>query len=465
VGAAAQADEPGGVILLPLIGISFGYFMVLLDMTVLSVAEPNLAASLHTSISGLQWATTGYTVPFAALLLSAGAVADRYGADRVFRAGVACFGDGSLLSAFASDLGVLVLLRAVLGVAAAAIVPASLAMVARMYPVPAERARAIALWASISGAAVAAGPVAGGLLVEFGGWHAIFYVNGPIALLVLGLTAGRKVTCPGVERRIDWLGQIAACMALALLTDALIAAGSRAWRHALLALAGFAAATVLFAWLERRSATPVLNRALLGARRLRAGLLAGAAVNFALTGELFVLPLLFQQGRHLTPAGTGLALLPLTLPFVLLPLLTGWFAARSGAGTAILAGLGLLTAGGIVLGACALSGAGYGWLAFGLLLTGTGVPFALPSVVTAVVNAAPDGAAGAAGGLLNSVRQAGATVGVAVMGAFVNPGAGSGTGWPLLLAAACCAMAGVVFRVGARQHPRLLGGSEFPAPA
>jgi len=181
--------------------------------------------------------------------------------------------------------------------------------------------------------------------------------------------------------------------------------------------------------------------------------LAGAAVNFALTGELFVLPLLFQQGRHLTPADTGLALLPLTLPFVLLPRLTGRFAARSGAGTAILAGLALLTAGGIVLGACALSGADYGWLAFGLLLTGTGVPFALPSVVTAVVNAAPDGTAGAPGGLLNSVRQAGATMGVAAMGAFVNPATGSGTGWPLLLAAVCCTLAGV----GARQRPRLLG--------
>jgi MFS transporter, DHA2 family, methylenomycin A resistance protein len=230
----------------------------------------------------------------------------------------------------------------------AAIVPASLAM-------------------------VAAGPIAGGLLVELGGWHAIFYVNGPIALLVLGLTAGRKVTCPGVERRIDWLAQIGTCATLALLTDALIAAGSRAWRHALLALAGFTAAAVLFAWRERRSAAPVLNRVLLGARRVRAGLLVGAAVSFALTGELFVLPLLFQQGRHPPPAGTGLALLPLTLPFVLLPRLTGRFVAHSGTGTAILAGLALLTAGGIVLGACAFSGAGYGWLAFALLLTGTGV--------------------------------------------------------------------------------------------
>jgi DHA2 family methylenomycin A resistance protein-like MFS transporter len=175
----------------------------------------------------------------------------------------------------------------------------------------------------------------------------------------------------------------------------------------------------------------------------------GAAVNFALTGELFVLPLLFQQGRHLPPAGTGLALLPLTLPFVLLPRLTGRFVAHSGTGTAIRAGLALLTAGGIVLGACAFSGAGYGWLAFALLLTGTGVPFALPSVVTAGVNAAPDGPAGAAGGLLNSARQAGATMGVAVMGAFVNPASGSGTGWPLLLAATCCALAGVVFGVTA----------------
>jgi MFS transporter, DHA2 family, methylenomycin A resistance protein len=426
---------------LPLSGISFGYFMVLLDMTVLSVAEPDLAASLHTSVSGLQWATAGYTVVFGALLRSAGAVADRYGAHRVFRAAVAVFGLGSLLSAFAPALGVLVALRVVLGAAGAACVPASMAMIARLYPVPAERTRAVAVWAAVSGAAVAAGPIAGGVLVDLVGWRAIFLVNVPIALAVLALTAGPAVRCPRGDRRIDWAGQLAACAVLALLTDALIAAGTRSWAHA----AGAAAATVLaaagFAVLERRSAAPVLDRVLLRAGGVRAGLVAGAAVNFALTGTLFVLPLVLQEQRHLGAAVSGLAFLPLTLPFVANPPVTGRIVARFGPRPPILAGMTLLTLGGLVLGWAIAAGAGYPALAAGLLLTGFGVSFVLPALVAAILDVAPQGTAGAAGGTLNAVRQTGATLGVAAMGALV----GHGAAYALILAVMVCFAAGAWF--------------------
>ncbi|MEU6038208.1 MFS transporter [Actinomadura sp. NPDC047616] len=430
-----------------LLGISLGYFMVLLDMTVLSVAEPDLAASLHTSIAGLQWATTGYTVTFGALLLSAGAVADRYGAHRVFRAGVAVFGGASLLSAFAPTLPALVGLRAVLGVAAAACVPASMSLIARLYPDPAGRGRAVASWAAVSGAAVAAGPVAGGVLVDLAGWRAIFLINVPLALLVLALTAGRTVRCPRGDRRIDWAAQLAACAVPALLTDALIAAGARSWAHAAGSAAAAVPAAAVFAVLERRSAAPVLHRPLLRGRGVRAGLLAGAAVNFALNGNLFVLPLLFQQGRHLGAAASGLAFLPLTLPFALVPPVTGRIVARVGPRPPILAGLTSLAAGCAVLGWAARAGAGYPWLASGLLLAGFGVSFVLPALVSAVIAAAPQGTAGAAGGLLNAVRQMGATLGVAAMGACVGPDAE--TTWALLLAAAVCAAAAVAFGRGA----------------
>jgi DHA2 family methylenomycin A resistance protein-like MFS transporter len=430
---------------LALLGISLGYFMVLLDMTVLSVAEPDLAASLHTSIAGLQWVTTGYTVVFGALLLSGGAVADRYGAHRVFRVGVAVFGLGSLLSSLAPTLGLLVALRAVLGAAGAACVPASMAMIARLYPDPVERTRAVATWAAISGAAVAAGPVIGGALVDLAGWRAIFLVNAPIAVLVLALTAGRAVHCSGGDRRIDWTAQVAACAVLALLTDALVAAGSRSWAHA----AGSGAATVLgaavFVVLERRSVAPVLNRALLSSGSVRAGLVAGAAVNFALNGGLFVLPLLLQQSRHLSPLVSGLVFLPLTLPFVLNPPVTGRIAARFGPRPPILTGMALLTTGGVMLGCVAWVGAGYGWLALGLLLTGFGVSFVLPAMVSAIISAAPQGTSGAAGGLLNAVRQVGATLGVVTMGAFAGMGTVTGSAYALLLSALVCVAAGAWF--------------------
>lgn len=424
-------------------GISLGYFMVLLDMTVLSVAEPDLATSLPASIAGLQWATTAYTVVFGALLLTAGAVTDRYGAHRVFRAGTAVFGLASLLSALAPTLGVLVALRAVLGAAAAACVPAAMAIIARLYPDPAGRARAVAAWAAISGAAVAAGPIAGGALVDLAGWRAIFLVNVPLTLLVLALTMGQAIRCPRGDRRIDWTAQLAACAVLALLTDALVAAGARSWAHA----AGSGAATVAlaaaFAVLERRSPAPVLHRPLLRSRGVRAGLAAGAAVTFALNGSLFVLPLLFQQERHLSAVASGLAFLPLTVPFVLNPPVTGRIVARVGPRPPILAGLTLITMGGGTLGCATWAGAGYGWLALGLLLTGLGVSLVLPALVSSVVAAAPEGTAGAAGGLLNAVRQVGATLGVATMGAFAGQDHGSAAA--LLLAALVCAIAGAWF--------------------
>jgi DHA2 family methylenomycin A resistance protein-like MFS transporter len=310
--APAPADaRPGRTRTRALTGVSLGYFMVLLDTTVLSVAEPSLASSLGTSMAGLQWAITGYTVTFAALLLSAGAAADRFGAERLFRAGITVFTVASLASAFAPSLPVLILLRAVSGAAAAACVPASMAMIARLYPEPAARARAVSAWAAISGAAVAAGPIAGGALVGAAGWRPVFLINVPIGLAVLGLTLARAVTCPRSDRRIDWPAQLAAIAVLALLTDALIAAGAQAWIHAAWSSAGLGASVLTFCALERRSHSPVVNRALLRPATVRAGLLAGAAVNFALTGGLFVLPLLLQRQRHLSPLETGLAFLPL----------------------------------------------------------------------------------------------------------------------------------------------------------
>ncbi|MGW4476693.1 MFS transporter [Nonomuraea sp. NPDC004354] len=415
-----------------LVGVSLGYFMVLLDMTVLAVAEPDLAASLETSVAGLQWATTAYTVVFGASLLSAGAVSDRYGAHRVFRAGVSAFGALSLLSALAPTLPALVGLRAVLGAAAAACLPSSMAIIARLYPDPPRRARAVATWAAVSGAAVAAGPIAGGALVDLAGWRAIFLVNVPITLLVLSLVKGAAITCPAGERRIDWRAQLAAVAVLALLTDTVVAAGSRAWAHAAASGAATLAAAGLFAALERHSPAPVLHRGLLAGRGVRAGLAAGAAVTFTLNGILFVLPLLLRD-QHLGATDTGLAFLPMTLPFVLNPPLTGRLVARFGPRPPILAGLALLVAGSLALAA--------GWLPAGLLLAGLGVSFVLPALAAAVVAAAPEGTAGAAGGLLNSVRQVGATLGVAAMGALVT----TGPALPLLLAAAVCAVAAAGF--------------------
>jgi DHA2 family methylenomycin A resistance protein-like MFS transporter len=443
-----------------LAGIALGYFMVLLDMTVLSVAEPDLSHALGGSVAGLQWAVTGYTVAFGALLLSAGAAADRFGAHRLFRGGVAVFGAGSLLCAAAQGLWTLVVLRAVLGAAAAACVPSSMALITRLYPDPARRGRAVAVWAAVSGAALAAGPIAGGLLVGLAGWRAVFLVNVPIAALTLVLVSGNAVRCPAAPaRRIDRTGQALACVALALGTDALIALGARHWAHTAWSCGAAIAAGGLFALREARSASPVLSRAVLRAPGMAAMLLAGAAVGFTLTGVLFVLPLLLQQHLGYSAVGTGLAFLPMTLPTAFNPLLTGRIVARTGPRGPVLAGLCLLAAGATVMGAAVWSGAPYAVLAAGLAAAGFGVSFALPALTTAVITLAPDGAAGAAGGFFNALRQLGATMGVAVLGAFVTVAphratgrADHGVAEALLLAAAVCAAAAGV--AAARRRTR-----------
>uniref|UniRef100_UPI001C5DFF3A MFS transporter n=1 Tax=Nonomuraea ceibae TaxID=1935170 RepID=UPI001C5DFF3A len=168
-----------------LLGVCLAYFLVLLDTTVLTIALPDLRASLGGSVAGQQWAVNAYTVAFAATLLTGGAVADRYGAARVFRAGVAAFGLLSLACAAAPALGVLVGARAALGVAGALCVGGSLGLLAELYPAPAARARATGVWAAATGTALAAGPLLGGLLVGLAGWGAVFLVDAPLAALRL----------------------------------------------------------------------------------------------------------------------------------------------------------------------------------------------------------------------------------------------------------------------------------------
>ncbi|MFC1413900.1 MFS transporter [Streptacidiphilus sp. N1-12] len=437
-----------------LFGISLGYFMVLLDTTVLAVAEPDLARSLGTSTAGLQWAFTGYTVALGALLLSGGAVSDRYGAHRAFRYGIAVFGLGSLLSALAPNLWTLVLLRVLLGAAAAAAVPATLSLITRLYPDPVERARAVAVWAATSGSALAAGPLVGGFLVDLAGWRAVFLVNVPLAALTLACTLGRPgrtLRSPRGPRAVDWSAQLAACAALGLLTDLLIALGSGGYVHAGWSAAGTVAAAAVFVRLERRSAAPVLPPSVLRAPGMPALLLTGAAVTFAMMALVFVLPLVLQQSMRLTPFATGAAFLPMTLPCAFNPLLTGRIVARVGPWRPVLGGLGLLALGSAVIGAAMLAGDSYPLLAVGLVCCGFGVSFSLPALVTALVATAPAGTAGAASGLLNAARQTGGTIGVAAVGAFAlvgRSGGGTALAWAQLLPSAVCLVPAVMILRG-----------------
>ncbi|MET8996082.1 MFS transporter [Amycolatopsis sp. NPDC004169] len=350
-----------------LTGLSLGYFLVMLDTTIVTVALPAISPSLPAQ----QWISNGYTLTFAAFLLPAGACSDRFGAHRVFSLGLLAFAALSGLSALSFSTPMLIALRALLGVAGALLVPSSLSLIAAAHPVPAARAKAMGVWAAVSGTGLVAGPLLGGLLTEAFGWRAIFLVNVPVAVVAWVLARQAPATPVRVGRMLP-------------------------------------------ARLFRDRAVPL-------------GLVAGAIVNFGLSGVLFVLSLYFQETRGYPPSMTGLAFLPLTIPTAFNPIFTGRLVARVGPRIPAVSGF-LLMSGGVLLQACSTSAA---LSVVALALLGFGVSLAIPSLLTVVVAAAPPDLTGIAGGALNASRQAGAALGVAVLGAVLTA-----TTAPVALAAA-----------------------------
>ncbi|MEV0845931.1 MFS transporter [Streptomyces sp. NPDC049954] len=446
--------RPGGLLLL---GISLGYFMVLLDTTVVTVALPAIGDDLSGSLSGLQWVSNGYTLTFAALLLTAGALSDRYGGRKVFVAGLWLFAAFSGASAAVGSLGALIALRALLGVAGALLLPTSLAIIAHAFTEPAARARAMGAWAAISGSALAAGPLVGGVLSDTLGWRAIFLINVPVALLSLALVVRHApANVPGAARGLDLPGQTTAVLALTALTYGLIESGAEGWGswQVLGSFALFLVSALLFVAAERRTPTPrrapMLPLGMFRERTLSSGLFAGLLVNFGLSGVLFVLSLSFQEAHGHSAFTTGLLFLPLTLPTAFNPVLTGRLVARIGARRPAVAGFLLMGTGALVQSAATSDGDSTAALVTtcaGLLVMGFGVSFAIPPLMTAIVGSVPREQSGIASGALNSARQTGAVLGVSVLGAVIGSGTpdGTGTRYALLTAAlALLAGAGVV---------------------
>ena len=438
-----------------LLGLSLGYFMVLLDTSVVNVALPAIHDDIGGGLSGLQWVVNGYTLTFAALLLTMGALSDRFGARRVFLTGTWAFLITSGLTAAAPDLGVLVSMRGVLGAAGAALLPASMAVIATAYTDPAQRARALGAWAAITGVALAAGPIVGGVLTDTLGWRFIFVINVPFALLSVLITRTLAPQAPpNPDRAIDLPGQFLAVLALAGLTFGVIQSEPEGWTSApvIIALAVGTAATIGFIAVERREPGvpgPMLPLELFRNPAFSVGLLNGLLVNFGLSGVLFVMSLHFQQGLGYTAMAAGLAFLPLTLPTAFNPVYTGRLVAKKGPRVPSILGFSLMTAGALIqlLFVGATGAERYAQTAVGLLVFGFGVSFAIPSLVTTLVSSVPKEQAGIASGALNSARQTGAVAGVAVLGSFLQASPGDGGTKVALSVAAAALGAGAVLAV------------------
>lgn len=465
-GAPPVGDAPARSRRGLLIGLALGYFMVLMDTTIVTVALPKIGLSLHTGLASLQWVSNGYTLTFAAFLLTAGTLSDRFGGRRVFLAGLWAFGLISAVSAAAGSVELLIGLRALLGIAGALLLPTSLAIVANTFSDPAARAKALGSWAAITGVALAAGPLVGGVLTDAIGWRAIFLVNVPIALLSIVITAKSAAeTNRNATRGLDLPGQVAAIVALTALTFGIIQAGTVGWTdpEVLGSFAAFVVAAALFIYVERREATdrhtPMLPLKLFRSSTFSTALFAGLLINFSLSGVLFTLSLLFQDGRGYSAFEAGLAFLPLTLPTAFNPIFTGRLVAKIGPRKPATAGFVLMGVGTLIqAGTTSDSTAALVVSSLGLLMLGFGISYAMPSLVVGVMSSVPRELAGIGSGAFNSARQTGAVVGVAILGSILNTSSSVQSG-----ARVGVIISGVLLLIGAVMVFRFVGREQKKA--
>ncbi|MFF7632999.1 MFS transporter [Kitasatospora sp. NPDC008050] len=403
---------------LPLTAVCLGTFMLLVDVTIVTVALPDMARSLHTSFADLQWVMDIYALALAALLLSAGSLADLAGRRRIYLAGLMLFAAASLACGLATGPAVLIAFRGLQGVGGAAMSATTMALLSSSYQGK-DRGIAFGVWGAVSGAAAAAGPVLGGLLTQHLDWHWIFYVNLPVSALAVLMTRrfvseSRNPHAKGV----DLPGMATFTLAAGAVTYALIRVGDNGWTSTttlgLFALGALALAA--FVAVERRSSRPMLDLALFGRASfvgimLGGLLLSGAAFSYVVYASLWL-----QSVRGMGPVAAGLAFLPMSIAAFLVSAAAGrWL---FGASPRWAIGIGMLvTSAGAMLQA--MVGAGSTWTALlpGLALTGVGAGLAGPLLATTAMASVPAERSGMAAGAANTSRQLGNALGIAVLGA------------------------------------------------
>jgi DHA2 family methylenomycin A resistance protein-like MFS transporter len=424
-----QAALPGGGDSAPLASRGVGFFAVclaycaiILDGSVLNVAIPTIRDRLGSSMAGAQWVLDAYTLPLAALLLTAGAVGDRIGLRRMLLAGIAVFTLASAACASAPDAAWLIGARAVQGAGAAALLPATLALVPHLFTRRADRDRATVAWVAAGSIAVAAGPLVGGLLIDTFGWRSIFLINLPVGLVSWWLARGHVPETPRHHVPLDHRGQAAAAATLGLLTAGLILGGAAGWGSpATLGALGGAVVAGLGFWLaERHGRHPMLPLSFFTQRARTTAVISAGLMGFVFYGTLFVMSLYFQQLRGGSPGAAGVLLLPLTASSIIGPLvLYRPLSRRYGHPVLLAAGFACCA-----LGTATLAATGprtpYLFAMAGLLLTGGASTIAFSALTSLLMAATPARQSGLGSGLQNTTRQAGALIAVSVMGSVLT---------------------------------------------
>ncbi|MCX4754381.1 MFS transporter [Kitasatospora purpeofusca] len=407
----------------PLVAVCLGVFMLLTDVSIVIVALPDIGTGLDMDFDGLQWVLDGYALALAALLLGLGALADRVGRRRVYTVGLAVFALASPACGLAPDGATLVGARIVQAGGGAAMFATAMALLNLSYR-GRDRAVAFGVWGSVSGAAAAVGPVAGGLLTEYLGWRSIFLVNLPLALAAVVLA---RRTLPEsrdpAARRLDLPGAAAFTVAAGAAVLALIRGGADGWTSPAVLGAGTASVVALtvFVLVERRSPDPLLAPALLRRPAFTGVLLCGAVYSATAFSGMPYISLWLQSALGLGPMAAGLTLLPMSVVAFAVPALAGRRLAALPVAVPLAGGLAVIGLGTLLQGV--LDGSS-GWAALlpGLALTGLGVGAVSPVLASAAMAAVPPERGGMAGGALNTFRQLGQALGIAVLGLVLHGG-------------------------------------------
>jgi DHA2 family methylenomycin A resistance protein-like MFS transporter len=417
--AMSAAGHPSRRLVLTVMCI--GYFLVLLDVTIVNVALPSIESGLGAGVSGLQWVVDSYALALAALMLGGGTIGDLHGHKRVVLFGLVVFGAASLGCGLAPDTAVLVGFRIAQGVGAALMLPGTLAVITDAYPEGRDKAKAIGIWAGIGSAALPAGPLLGGLLTQAISWRAVFFLNVPFvaaAVLVAARTVPQSAHQPG--RRLDWPGVLTGAGLLAVITFAFVQAGHTGTGPPVIAAIVAAGCLLVAFWLVERSRShPMLPLALFRQPVFSAANAVAGVMNLGTLGLLFVVTLYLQDIQHYSALRAGVALFPLFLPLTLLAPAAGRLTARIGSKLPMTAGL-VLAAAGTGLLATLHTSSGYLMLLPGLLLWGIGLGILTPAVVAAALGAVGDNRSGLASAVNNTARQACGAIGIAAFGAIAG---------------------------------------------
>jgi DHA2 family methylenomycin A resistance protein-like MFS transporter len=415
---ADDTGAPHGSARVALTAAVLGFFAVTLDALVVNVALPSIRNDLGGGITGLQWVVDGYTLTFAALLLSAGSLSDRIGARRAFGTGMAVFVAASAACGLAPDLGVLVAARLVQGAGAAIMMPSALTLLREAYPDPVQRGRAIAVWIIAGSVAAAAGPVAGGAL-NLVSWRMIFFINLPAGAVALFLLA-RVARSPRRAVPFDGAGQIAAVVAMGGLTFGVIEAGAGGFgaTKVLVALSVAAVALIVFVAAQARGKHPMVPLDVFRSRTVVIASWTGFAFMAGFYGLVFVYSLYLQQQRGLSSFATGLVFLPMTFLSGFVSVLSARLAERFGPRVPIIGGMFLMGAGLAVL---AVIGASAPIWLLAVLMIPVGIcgPLAMQPTTAVLLESVPAARSGVASGVFNTSRQIGGALAVAVFGALL----------------------------------------------